>query len=179
MAEVAQIKDGAAVYSHLKDSMGRFRTQSLFIEMKNSKYAAPFTLKDVDHKGATSMRMKYLEISDPTEYSTAIALLGPQGWRHWQVLTNCAWFKPHIERWRAELAIKFESDRFQEMRDVADQQKGSPAGVAATKWLADRYAGKADTKKRGRPSDDEKLRLLKEESAEDKLLAEEAERVGL
>lgn len=176
---VTDIKDGADAYLSLKDSMGRFRTQSLFIEHRNAKYPAPFTLKDDDYKGATSMRMQYLDISDPTEYSFAISILGPQGWRHWQVLTACTWFKPFVERWRNELAVKFESDRFQEMREVADISKGTPAGVAATKWLADRYAGKDVTKKRGRPSEDEKLRLLKEESAEDKLLDEEAARIGL
>lgn len=171
--------DADAAYKALKDTMGRFRTQSLFIEHRNPKYPSPFTLKDQDHKGATSMRLKYLEISDPTEYSTAIALLGPQGWRHWQILTQCTWFKPHLARWRSELKTKFESDRFQEMRDVADHQKGTPAGVAATKWLADRYSSKGTAPKRGRPSESEKALLLREESAEDKLLEEEGERVGL
>ncbi len=179
VTDIKDSMDGEAAYTALKDKMGRFRTQSLFIEMRNPKYPSPFTLKDVDHKGATSMRLKYLEISDPTEYSTAIALLGPQGWRHWQVLTQCLWFKPHLERWRTELKTKFESDRFQEMRDVALNSKGSPAGVAATKWLADRYSNKGTSLKRGRPSTDEKARLLREESDEDKLLQEEAERLGL
>ncbi len=173
-----KVNDDAA-YKALKDSMGRFRTQSLFIEHRNPKYPSPFTLKDVDHKGAVSMRLKYLEISDPTEYSTAIALLGPQGWRHWQILLECAWFKPHVARWRTELTTKFESDRFNEMNDVASAQKGTPSGVAATKWLADRYSSKGTSVKRGRPSKDEKNALLREESEEDKLVAEEAQRLGL
>lgn len=177
--EIDTTKDEAAAYASLKDKMGRFRTQSLFIEYKNDKYPAPFTLKDVDHKGAVSMRMTYLDISDPTEYSTAIALLGPQGWRHWCLLVECKWFKPHIKRWRNELKMKFESDRFQEMQLVAINQNGTPAGVAATKWLADRYSNKGSSPKRGRPSQDEKDALLREESAEDQLLAEEATRIGL
>lgn len=171
--------DADAAYKSLKDTMGRFRTQSLFIEHRNPKYPSPFTLKDEDYKGATSMRLKYLEISDPTEYSTAIALLGPQGWRHWQLLIQCKWFQPHLARWRTELKTKFESDRFREMQDVATNSRGSPAGVAATKWLADRYSAKGTAPKRGRPSDAEKAALLREESDEDRLVAEEAERLGL
>jgi hypothetical protein len=147
--------------------MGRLRTQSLFIETKNPNYPAPFTLKDEDHKGAMSMRRKYLDIADPTEYSTAIALLGPLGWKHWMLLTQCEWF-----------AIKFESDRFQEMQDVALNANGTPAGVAATKWLADRYSG-SRAPKRGRPSKAEKAQHLKEESEEDRLVTEEAERLGI
>jgi hypothetical protein len=124
------------------------------------------------------MRRKYLDIADPTEYSTAIALLGPLGWKHWMLLTQCEWFKPHLEQWRTELAVKFESDRFQEMQDVALNANGTPAGVSATKWLADRYSG-SKAPKRGRPSKAEKAQHLKEESEEDKLLAEEAERMTL
>ena len=169
------LQNDADAYDHLKDSMGRFRTQSLFIEMKNSKYPAPFTLKDTDTNGAISMYRKYMEIGDPTEYSTAIALLG--SWRHWQILTACAWFQEHIAKWRDELAVKFESDRYQEMVSMAINHKG-PAGVAATKWLADRYSHRS-IPKRGRPSTAEKRAILKEESDEDKLLSEEAERIGL
>ena len=169
--------EGSAAYSHLKDKMGRLRTQSLFIEMKNPNYPAPFTLKQQDHKGALSMYRKYMELGDPTEYSTAIALLG--SWRHWQVLTACEWFQEHITKWRSELAVKFESDRYQEMVSVSVNQNGTPAGVAATKWLADRYSNQKNAPKRGRPSAAEKKLALKEESEEDKLLNEEAERLGL
>lgn len=177
-SNVTDIKsEDADAYKALKDTMGRFRTQSLFIEHRNPKYPAPFTLKDDDTRGAVSMRMKYLEISDPTEYSTAIALLGPQGWRHWQILLETEWFKPHVERWRLELKTKFESDRFQEMNSVATNQLGTPAGIAATKWLADRYSNKGTSAKRGRPSQHEKDALLREESDEDKLIAEESKRI--
>ncbi len=169
-------KTGAGAYAHLKDVMGRFRTQSLFVEMKNEKYPAPFTLKDYDHKGALSMYRKYMEMADPTEYSTAIALLG--GWRHWQLLTQCDWFKPHIKRWRDELRVKFENDRYLEMKDVAESCKGTTQGISATKWLADRYSS-PNKPKRGRPSAAEKKTALQEETEEEKLIAEEAERIAV
>ena len=171
-----QLVDAADAYKQLKDSMGRFRTLSLFVENKIDKYPAPFTLKDYDHRGAMSMYLKYMEIADPTEYSQAIALLG--SWRHWQVLSNAEWFKPTLERWRAELQTKFESDRYREMMEVADKAKGTPQGVSATKWLAERYSSVTKLK-RGRPSKAEKATNLREESKEEKLLAEEASRLGI
>lgn len=166
----------ADAYASLKDSMGRFRTQSLFVEMKHDKYPAPFTLKPYDHRGRMSMYRKYMEIGDPTEYSQAIGLLG--SWEHWKLLTECEWFKPHLEKWRDELKVKFESDRYREMQEVADTAKGTPQGVQATKWLAERYS-KVEPPKRGRPSKAEKARRLKELTEEDELTAEEAARVGL
>lgn len=122
------------------------------------------------------MYRKYMEIADPTEYSQAIALLG--SWRHWEVLTACEWFQPYVERWRSELATKFESDRYHEMKDVAEKSKGTSAGIRATAWLAERYSP-TEKPKRGRPSEDEKKARLKEEADEDKQLKEEAERLGL
>lgn len=165
----------AGAYDHLKDSQGRFRTQSLFVEYKHDKYPAPFTLKEYDHRGSLSMYRKYMEIGDPTEYSMAIALLG--SWRHWKMLTASQWFKPFITQWRKELKTKFESDRYREMVEVAKTQGGTPQGIQATKWLAERYS--EPQTKRGRPSKSEKAQALKEEKEEEALLREEAERLGL
>lgn len=168
----------ADAYASLKDSMGRPRTQSLFVEMKHDKYPAPFTLKPYDHRGRMSMYRKYMEIGDPTEYSQAIGLLG--SWKHWNTLCASEWFKPYITEWRNELKTKFESDRYREMIKVAETCKGTPQGIQATKWLAERYSTDAATKpKRGRPSKAEKKAHLAQETAEDKQLLEEAERLGL
>lgn len=158
-------------YEHLKDSMGRFRTQSLFVEHKHDSYPAPFTLKEYNHRGALSMYLKYMEYSDPTEYSVALGLLG--SWRHWKGLTEAVWFKPYIDQWRKELKAKLEYERFEEMRD-----KAASGDIRATKWLADQY-GPQKSPKRGRPSKAEKNKLLKEEREHQDLLNEEAERLGL
>ena len=166
----------ADAYASLKDSMGRFRTQSLFVEMKHDKYPAPFTLKPYDHRGRMSMYRKYMEIGDPTEYSQAIGLLG--SWEHWQTLCAAEWFKPYVEKWRAELKVKFESERYREMQEVAESCKGTPQGVQATKWLAERYS-RVESPKRGRPSKAEKARHLKEITEDEELTNEEAARLGL
>jgi hypothetical protein len=167
---------GADAYEHLKDTVGRLRTQSLFYEMRSPKYPAPFTLKDRDHEGRVSMYRIYMEIGDPTEYQQALALLG--SWKHWKQLTSTDWFETYVSRWREELKTKFESARYEEMVEVAKTQKGTPQGVQATKWLAERYTQR-DKPVRGRPSNAEKAKYLKNASEEDKLLKEEAERLGL
>jgi len=164
------------LYDALKDKMGRYRTLSLFWENRNPDYIAPFTLKDRDHKGRISMYRKYMEYADPTEYEFAIAILG--SWKHWKVLCNAEWFKPYVTEWREELKTRMESQRRQEMEQILETSPGTPMAVQATKWLAQRY-GEAAPKKRGRPSNHEKSALLKEEAAEEKLLEEDAERLGL
>ena len=169
--------NGAEAYDLLKDSMGRYRTQSLFWENRHPDYPAPYTLKNKAHQGRISMYERYMEIGDPTEYTQAIALLG--SWEHWVLLTKCKWFQQYIQAWREELRVKFESDRFRQMEEVAEKQKGTPQGVAATRWLAERYSSPAPKTKRGRPSKDEKNALLKEAADEDRLLLEESQRLGL
>jgi len=158
-------------YEHLKDSMGRFRTLSLFVEHKLDSYPAPFTLKDYDHKGAMSMYLKYMEYSDPTEYSFAIGMLG--SWKHWEALCSSEWFSPYITQWRKELKQKLAYERFKEMVVAADK-KGN---IHATKWLDEKYGVKAGSK-RGRPSKAEKAAHLKEIAEEKELIREEAERLG-
>ena len=156
----------------MKDKMGRFRTVSLFVENKLPGYVAPYTLKDYDHKGAMSMYLKYMEYSDPTEYSVALGLLG--SWKHWQALTSADWFKPYVEQWRAELKQKLAYERFTEMADAATKKKD----LRATKWLDEKY-GIRPVSKRGRPSKQEKAAHLKEVADEHAMIKEEAERLGL
>ena len=165
---------GLAAYDTLKDTVGRFRTRSLFVEYKHDAYPAPFTLQERDTDKALSMYRLYMEIGDPTEYTQAIALLG--SWKHWLVLCQCDWFP--IENWRLELRTKMESDRFLEMQEVADKQKGTTQGVSATKWLADRYGVKPKTK-RGRPSKEEKAVALKEELESKHDISSDAQRLGI
>lgn len=170
------------LFATFKDSGGRYRTKSLFIEYKHPKYPAFFTLQRYnvtkDGKEYISMYKKYTEISDPTEFQVAMRLLG--SWAHWLQLQQSMWFMVHLNQWRKELAVQLESRRFIEMTEVVNKRPGTGAAIAASKWLASRYGEKKETKpKRGRPSNDERDQHLREEAAEHSLLAEEAERLGL
>jgi len=174
------VEVGPDIFEAFKDSMGRFRTKSLFIESPNPAYPAFFTLKHYDHTKDghiySSLYLKYMEISDPTEYQVAIRLFG--SWDHWSSLMKSKWFMDHLNIWRAELRTKLESERFYEMKKHIADDPTSAQAQQATKWLAGRY-GDGQVAKRGRPSKAEKEAALKQVTEEDKSLLEDADRIGL
>ena len=159
------------IKGQMKDRMGRYRTQSLFIEHKNPDYPAPFTLQEHDVDGAVSLYRKYMELQDPTEYTVAKKLLG--SWKHWTILAESSWFNPILEEWRAELQVSLTRQRLREMSEAA-----ANGNVTASKWLDDKF-GLKTTSKRGRPSNDERKAHLKAVTKEMDLLSEEAVRLGL
>lgn len=127
------------------DSMGKFRTQSLFLELGYGADAL-FTLKDQDHEhdGTTYLSMKrlYLEFEDPTEYEFANSVL--LGWKHWQRMCENKVIRKHIDEWREELEVKLRS---QAIRDAIQEAK--KGHFQAAKWVADRGWS---TRGAGRPS---------------------------
>lgn len=127
------------------DSMGKMRTQSLFLELGYNDEAC-FTLKDIDYKYQgkiyPSLKRLYLEAADPTEYSFAKEYL--LGWKHWQRMCDNKLIAKHIEEWRDELEVMLRS------RAILDALKEAKKGhFQAAKWIADR--GWA-TRGAGRPS---------------------------
>lgn len=175
---VVQTDEEAQDFAAFKDSSGRFRTQSLFWEMRSDKYPAFFTFKkrDIERDGRhyISLYRKYMEIADPTEYQVALRCFG--SWDHWQMLTSTKWFREHLAGWRDELKVKLESDRYYETLDHAKGEGQS--ALSATKWLASRYGDQTDAK-RGRPSKAEVEKHLKQVAEETAELEDDAERIGL
>ena len=171
---------GPGIFDSFKDSMGRFRTQSLFIETPNVAYPAYFTLKksDTTKAGHTyiSLYRKYMAIADPTEYQVAVQLFG--SWSHWQALMKSQWFMDNLNEWRYELRTRLESERYHEMKEHIKDDPKSTQAMQATKWLAGRY-GDAKQAKRGRPSKLEKEQALRQATEDDKTLNEDAKRIGL
>lgn len=169
---------GPGIFDSFKDSQGRYRTQSLFIETPHESYPAFFTTKkqDVEKNGKTylSLYQKYMAIADPTEYQVAIQLFG--SWDHWVALCRSKWFTDLLTGWREELKTKMESARYFEM--LNDVGKGTPQAIQATKWLAERY-GDTKTIKRGRPSKAERALHLRQLTENSEAISEDAERIGL
>jgi hypothetical protein len=133
--------------NQLKDSIGNFRTLSLFYETNITDLSPIFTLKDEDHtvNGKTYMSMKqlYLSFDDPTEWEFVQSVLG--NWRHWQKIMGNKRLREYIDQWRMELEIKLRS---QAVRNMVKHSKNRDG---AAKWLAEgSWKGK-----RGRPSKDE------------------------
>jgi hypothetical protein len=136
------------------DGMGRFRTQSLFLELGYAEEAL-FTLKDFDHewngKIYPSLKRLYLEMADPTEYAFATEYL--LNWRHWQRICENKVLGRHIDEWRDELEVKLRS------KAILDAIHAAKDGnFQAAKWVADRGWS---TKGRGRPSKEEVERETK------------------
>lgn len=130
------------------DSMGKMRTQSLFLELGYNDEAC-FTLKEEDHvyEGRTypSLKRLYLESNDPTEYKFATEHL--LGWKHWQRMCENKVIRKHIDEWREELEVKL---RCQAIGDAIVLARSGQ--FQAAKWVADR--GWA-TRAAGRPSKEE------------------------
>jgi hypothetical protein len=151
-----------------RDSRNKFRTESLFVELSRApNYESYFTLKDFDLKGRISMRRKYLEIADPTEYKVGMQLLGD--FKHWQVLCTRSWFIPHVQQWRMELQAQLESEAIEVLKEVAGDKKAG-GRVQAAKLLVER-PWEQKTNLRGRPSKEEVIGYKKQ-------VAEEADEVA-
>ena len=116
------------------DTMGKFRTQSLFLELGYGDEAV-YTFKDQDHelngKKYISLKRLYLEMEDPTEYEFAIACF--VNWKHWQRLCENKLIRRYIDEWRDELEVKLRSRGVKSALFAA--QEGN---YQAAKWLADR-----------------------------------------
>jgi|TARA_R110000803_G_scaffold118188_1_gene186597 hypothetical protein len=157
----------------LKDSMGRYRTNSLFHEWGYvSEHEALWTLKE-EHPTLPSLRQLYMDIADPTEYEFAMQAFG--SWKHWlRIKANKAIAK-WIEDWPIELEVKLRSKGIQQV--IAEATEGKSKFNAA-KAIAEGFWTK-QTSKRGRPSKDEVQRELKIASKLEEEFQEDAERIGL
>lgn len=142
-----------------KDTVGRWRTQSVFREMTYSSdrdFAPIYTMLDEDQIvkvngeeiNVPSFRRLYLELEDPTEYLPATKLLG--GWQHWEYLSRLDWFLDYMAPIREELEIRIRSKALQGL--IAAGRSSAKFNVNAARYVADgTYKGTT----RGRPSNAE------------------------
>lgn len=166
-------------YGPYKDTSGRYRTLSLFMEYnKDASYVSPYNLKK--HQLPTnppSLYLMYMDVADPTEYSFAMKALG--SWDHWCVLCDTNWFKPHIEEWRADLRVKLASEHYGKVRDEALKATKASDRITALRWLAANSGYESPKSSRGRPSKAEVEGRLKQELKSLEEDKEDLERLGL
>lgn len=164
------------------DSMGRFRTTSLFWETRKTesnaeKYPPLFTVKPKDHTvdGVTYRSLKAIYFSydhiPEFEYEFAMDVFG--SWDHWNNLFRSFQLKDILQSWRDELNIKIKADA---LKTVLAQSKDSEKGLAAARAL---LAGEHKGSKRGRPSTAEKERIAKEMNRSKDELDADMERLGI
>ena len=155
----------------MKDSTGRLRTASLFVEMiqkdqLDAGFVPFYTLKG--KTGYVDLHSIYMEEEDPTEYTFALRAFG--SWDHFKKLESLVWFQFHLKHWRDELEVKMRSDG---IKNLIKASKEGSRGVSAAKYIAE----KGWEKKRGRPSKDEVERERQIQAAMDEEIAGDGARL--
>lgn len=161
-----------------KDRMGRWRTKSLFVEMNDDENFAPlFTLGEYDTKeGHISLKKKYLEMSDISEYNFAKSMLGSI--ECWEKICSSPVILPHVEQWRKELNMKLASESYQSIRTVIDSTTEDNIRLQAIKIMLGKVDPKGESRPRGRGRPSNKPDY--DEDAQDKLdTKDDAKRIGL
>lgn len=158
-----------------KDVQNRWLTLCLFYEANAYKPEfAVFTLDDEDKtlasgKKLISIRKKYIECRDPTEYKFANEVLG--GWSHWKAVQECKAIQSNIEEWREELEVLLRSEAFEKVVDKAEEGSYQAMTTILNRgW---------DVKKTGAPSKADKERAVKRDSSFQRRIREDAERLGI
>lgn len=156
--------------------------KGLFFETQDAdKSSVVYTLKDSEHMGFPSLYELYMDGDDLTEWSFATQYL--DGWEHWEILCNCSWFKPFIDRWRREKEIRLKAQCLLRIHDIANEPTHN-SSFTANKFLLDnawKLSGPEGEPKqasrRGRPSKQD----IKEQATvianEKSLISEDAKRI--
>jgi len=133
-----------------KDSSNRWLTSALFVETNDTdgKYSPIFTLAEEDKGAYISLKRKYLEYLDPTEYNFAKCVFG--SYLCWENLCKSPFFMPYAEQWRKERDLLIQ---YYNYRTAAEIQTGGTAAekLTATKWLSEEKWKESSKTKRGRP----------------------------
>ncbi len=140
-----------------KDSSNRWLTSALFVETNDTdgKYAPIFTLAEEDKGGYISLKRKYMEYLDPTEYNFAKHMFG--SYLCWENLCKATWFKEYVEQWRKERDLQLQYINYSTAAVI--QSSGTPAEkLTATKWLSEEKWKTLEKSKRGRPKNGDEER---------------------
>lgn len=170
-------------YEELKDAMGRYRTQSLFWELRikddPENYSPLFSLKDYDlekdgiiYPSLKQIYMQYDHVPG-LEYEFAMDVFN--SWDHWNKLANdtIPAIKSAIKEWREELDIKLKAQSLKAL--IQTSRLDDVKGFNAAKYLAE----KGYAPQRGRPSKDEVEREKRIQAGVNKDLEADMERLGL
>ena len=172
--------DFTKLQDFMKDDQGRYRTISLFWELRHysqEKIEPVFTLKSYDlqkeDKLYPSLKKIYLTYDHIPgfEYEFALDVFG--SWEHWQKMANSQMLKDHIQTWRDELDVRLKALGLKAL--IHASRDNDAKGVQASKYLVE----KGYIQKRGRPSKEEVDRELKANTKLKKEFESDLERIGL
>lgn len=154
---------------------GQRLLRGLFYEETTSKETQPlYTIKDYDEHNLPSLFRLYMEMEDETEYLFATAYL--DGYEHWEMLCQCTWFQPIVERWRKELQLKLTAKRLKVLIDDSTDIT-SKSRTSSARYLLEQGWRTKEEIKRGRPSKDEVRHELDKQVKEEKTVQEDLARI--
>jgi hypothetical protein len=116
--------DYSTIKDRVIDAYGRRVVLSLFTEFVRTDFTPIWSLHN-------DWKPIYLDAADPTEYETAMRLIGD--YDHWLLIRNHPKIKPIIDKWAREVEVKIRSEAIKEMSKHA----AKPNGAAAAKWMAE------------------------------------------
>lgn len=139
-----------------KDSKGRYRTLSLFLELASSSddgFLPVYTLSEQGRDDLPSAYLIYMSVN--TEYEAAKLLVG--SWLHWKKLLNCKPFLEYLVEWREEKEKQLQSIGINGLLRAATEEKNP----MAARWLAEKgWKDNTKTKKENKSSTDNSDKIL-------------------
>ena len=153
-----------------KDLSNRWLTSALFLETNDTdgKYAPIFTLAEEDKGDFISLKRKYMEYLDPTEYNFARCVFG--SYLCWENLCKSTFFMPYVEQWRKERDLLIKYYNYRTASEI--QTSGTAAEkLAATKWLSEEKWQDSTKGKKGRPKNGDEDAESYKEARDKKVLA--------
>jgi len=163
-----------------KDSLGRYRTSSLFYEYAVKGMTPKWTIQDqtrvVGEVTYPSLKVLYMEMDHIpySEYEFAEIHFG--SWEHWDRMSNDSNknLVAMFTGWRLEMEVKLRASALKQIIKEGKSGEGA-SSLAAAKYIAE----KGYEKKAGRPSKAAIAKETKVQSGIAQSLLEDAARVGL
>jgi len=160
---------------NMKDTIGKFRTQSLFYEYAygtKSKYPIFFTVKDYDYTapdGVTypSLFKLYMSYDHIPGYEFDFATEILDGWEHFQLLLDNKLFAPLFKKAREQKEIQLQANAIKKL--IQSDRNDAARYIAGKEWKS----------LRGRPSNEEVARERKIQAGVKDALADDMARIGL
>ena len=165
---------------------GRLMTTSLFYERTRAKDGdlslCLFSIdgrEKVNQSDGSSLinaRKTFVELEDPTGYKWAEQYL--ESYDHFTRFLAASWFVEELDKWKEEIRIRLQSKSIDLVHKLLyDEDAPEGTRLSAAKYLAEEGWTKKQSK--GRPSKQAVKAELKRETAKQKALREDAERIGL
>lgn len=157
-------------------SSGQRLLKGLFYEETLAdKTNVVYTLKNWDHMGYPSLYRLYMEADDPTEYTFATQYL--DGWDHWEILCECNWFKPYVQKWRKELEVRAKARALLAIKALAADPSKKESYQANKFLINSGWKEKPVGRGAGRPSKEDVQKEAQKMAQDAKTTDEEFQRI--